>query len=311
MPQRSFVTCICCLALSALCLAAAPEGDIGSRLDGLRADENAIFSVASNDDDWSDHRGALKAAYERWLPDASLGSLVESAEKEELTDLFFETLNYAMYVGNKSGQRKVETVYAGLQAKGWADARLDGYMHRFLLTFRRFDEAQAFRQARPQQGLPAAPQIIPLSGAPDDNARTVLRLIDDGSALEWEKADWQSSSRVIVIGHPGCHFSRDAVAAIAADPELAEAMSTHALWLTAPFTSLTDGSVLTWNRENPAYAYRYVESVADWPEINYWGTPSFYFLKDGELVKKVIGWPEGGREDTLRAGLREIGVGLE
>src|SRR5690606_36030074 len=155
----------------------------------------------------------------------------ESAEKEELADLFFETLDYAMHVGNKSGQRKVETVYAGLQVKGWADARLDGYMHQFLLTFRRFDDARAFRQAHPQQGLPAAPQIIPLSSTPDENVRTVLRFIDDGSALEWETVDWQSSSRVIVIGHPGCHFSRDAVAAIAADPELAKAMSTRALWL--------------------------------------------------------------------------------
>ncbi|HEX7060607.1 MAG TPA: hypothetical protein VF200_01490 [Woeseiaceae bacterium] len=310
MRRVSLITRICYLALVAPCLAAARAGDIGSRLDGFRAEEGAIISAASDEDDWSDHRTALEVAYERWFPEALLGPLTKNAEKRELTNLFFETLGYAMDVG-KSEQGKVAVVFAALEEKGWADDRLTGYMHRLLLTFRRFDEAKAFRQSHPQQGLPAAPPIIPLSSTSGDDVRTVLRFINNGSALEREAVDWQSSSKVIVIGHPECHFSRDAVAAIASDPELAKAMSTVAIWLTPAFTSLTDGSVVVWNKENPTYAYRYVESDADWPEVNYWGTPSFYFIKQGELVKKVVGWPEDGRTDELWAGLRAIGLEAE
>lgn len=311
MRRVPVVTSICYLALIGPCLAAARGHDIGSRLEGFRAEEDAIFSAASAEGDWSDHRGALEAAYERWFPDHSLGRLIRRADKSELTNLFFETLGYVIDVGRKSEQKKVETVFAGLEAQGWANDRLIGYMHRFLLTFRRFDEAKAFRQAHPQQGLPAAPPIIPLSSPTGDNVRTVLRFVNHGSALRRETVDLHSSPVVIVVGHPGCHFSRDAVAAIASDPELAKAMSTAAIWLTSPSTSLTDGAVVVWNRENAAYAYRYVESKGDWPEINYWGTPTFYFMNDGALVKKVVGWPEDGRKQELRAGFRAIGIEAE
>lgn len=50
---------ICFLALIAPCLAAAAVGDIGSRLEGFRAEEDAILSAASDEDYWSDYRGAL------------------------------------------------------------------------------------------------------------------------------------------------------------------------------------------------------------------------------------------------------------
>ena len=308
MRYVQLVTCICCLALIAPGQGTAQVDDLGSRVESFRAEVGAIANTSADDDDWQDHRDELEAAYERWFPEGSLEHLVESAKKPELADLFFATLDYAMDVDRKSAQRKAEAVFSGLEAKGWADDRLIGYMHRFLLTFRRFDEAKAFRLAHPQRGLPAPPPVVSLSGTPGDNVRTVLRFINDGSTLKEETVDWQSSARVFVVGHPGCRFSRNAVAAIAADPELAKAMNTAAIWLTAPFTSLTDGPVLAWNREHPDYAYRYVESVTDWPEINYWGTPSFYFMKDGRLVKKLVGWPEGGRRDDLQAGLRAIGV---
>lgn len=88
-------------------------------------------------------------------------------------------------------------------------------------------------------------------------------------------------------------------------------MSIAAIWLAPPFDSLTDGVIEEWNRENPDFAFRYVEYKSDWTQINYWGTPSFYFMKDGRLVKKVVRWPKdarGQRMEALRAGLRAIGA---
>ncbi|MGH8194651.1 MAG: hypothetical protein ACREQ8_09660 [Woeseiaceae bacterium] len=256
----------------------------------------------------------LEAAYRRWFPDHSLGALMEGATRAELAELFHTTFTYLLDACRKPEERKLESVFGRLVEKGWADADILEDMHRYLLTFRLFDEARAFRREHPDQGLPAPPPIVPLSSTPADNARTVLRFINHGFALERQAIDLRSTATVLVIGHPQCHFSQDAVAAIAADPELSRAMSAAAIWLADPFTSLTDGVIEGWNREHPAYAYRYVEYQSDWPEVNYWGTPTFYFMKDGRLIKKVVGWPNDSaeeRKEALRAGLRAIDAWVE
>ena len=52
--------------------------------------------------------------------------------------------------------------------------------------------------------------------------------------------------------------------------------------------------------------YTYKES--DWPEIDYWGTPTLYFYHDGELKQQLVGWPREGREKQLKEALRNVGL---
>jgi hypothetical protein len=42
--------------------------------------------------------------------------------------------------------------------------------------------------------------------------------------------------------------------------------------------------------------------------FNNWATPTFYFFKDGNLVREVSGWPPEGNEEALKAALREVGL---
>ena len=47
---------------------------------------------------------------------------------------------------------------------------------------------------------------------------------------------------------------------------------------------------------------------ADWPALDSWGTPTFYFFQRGALVSKVRGWPRAGRRAELLAGMHAIGL---
>jgi len=51
-------------------------------------------------------------------------------------------------------------------------------------------------------------------------------------------------------------------------------------------------------------AYDYHE----WPMIDRWYTPVFYFLRNGRLVSEVIGWPRAGRKTEIVAALQNVGL---
>lgn len=300
------------LVLTGACLAAAPEGNYMSRVEGLNDELVAITKSVADDRVWEDKSPAFEAAYRRWLPDPLLERFIEEANEPALSALFNTTYTYLLRVQQPDGTG-LTRVFNGLEEKGWANDKTIELMHRFYLTIRDFDEARVFRRKHPQHGLPAPPPIIPMSSIPPDDARTVLAFLNSGLALQRETVNIDTGAKVIVIADPQCHFFRDAVDAIDSDQRLSEAMNKAAIWLTTPFKSLTDGAVFDWNQREPAYAFRYVEYKSDWPEMNAWGSPTFYFFRDGRLMKKVAGWAMNEREheeqmEALRAGLRAIGV---
>jgi hypothetical protein len=62
---------------------------------------------------------------------------------------------------------------------------------------------------------------------------------------------------------------------------------------------------------NDTYApirLQYTYSQKQWPEIEYWATPTFYFYQDGKLVNQMSGWPKKGREQALLSGLKAVGL---
>lgn len=46
----------------------------------------------------------------------------------------------------------------------------------------------------------------------------------------------------------------------------------------------------------------------DWPFVDDWSSPTFYFLRQGKLVAKVTGWPKEGRRAEFSAALHQLGL---
>lgn len=110
---------------------------------------------------------------------------------------------------------------------------------------------------------------------------------------------------IIAIGHPACHFSRNAVAAIEADPALREAFAGHAVWLSPQDGRLPVAMFRDWNQQHALAVMTPVWLESEWPLVDGWGTPTFYFVRDGRLISKVTGWPRAGRESELKAAIAE------
>lgn len=288
---------------------AASESSLASRVEAFQTELNAITDASGDEDDFSDHNAEYVAAFHHWFPGGVLADLDGKLNDGDLRKVFNTYYNYLIAINQSSGASDLEAILRAIEEAGGADESTIKLMHRFYLTFRRFDDAAAFARSYPNDNLAVPPSI--LSSEIAAGARPALAPSKDGSVLRRDSIDLRPSGVVVIIGHPLCHFTQNAIADIASEPELADRLQSHAVWLAEPFASLTDGAITEWNRMHPAIQFRYAETKEDWPEINYWGTPTFYFFKNGRLVRKVVGWPRDSvdeRKAALWAGLRAIGA---
>jgi hypothetical protein len=136
-----------------------------------------------------------------------------------------------------------------------------------------------------------------------------LILSDDGLSVSQQPIRLSRAVDIVVIGHPQCHFSRDAVAAIEADPRLTAIFARHARWLMPQDGRMQPRRVAAWNATHPLARMSYIYRQRDWTVIDTWSTPTFYFFRNGRQVGKLIGWAPGDEgERALRKELDKLGL---
>lgn len=136
---------------------------------------------------------------------------------------------------------------------------------------------------------------------------TMLSFKDGEDVLTRTPFDLDGFTGAVVVSHPLCHFSVNAMTAIAADPAVGAAMK-NALWLTPQDRRLHIDVLQKWNKDHPEQQFHIAYREAEWKAIPAWATPHFYFFDRGRLVADVMGWPSDGNMDAVRAGLGKIGL---
>ena len=114
--------------------------------------------------------------------------------------------------------------------------------------------------------------------------------------------------KVVVVSHPLCHPSSRAMRDIQADPVLRELFRAHAKWLAPQAGRLNVKILQKWNQEHPGQETTLTFRREEWPMIETWSTPTFYFRENGVLKPKVEGWPKEGRRAELLAAFRQVGL---
>jgi hypothetical protein len=171
---------------------------------------------------------------------------------------------------------------------------------RVLVTRREFALARDFRERHAALDLPQVPGVRDeTSGA----GPTVLALGDDGTLVRHTLL-LDPHAQVVVVA--GCHFSKDAAIDIENDAMLRKLFSRNVVWITPASEDPADPELARWNREHPLAAMTTVYRESEWPEIDSWAIPTFYFLRDGHVVDKVTAWR--GQRDAVVAGFRTIGL---
>ena len=153
-------------------------------------------------------------------------------------------------------------------------------------------------------------EVLPAVRADREPARgpSVWLLGDDPNEVVRRRMDIEAGPRIVVVSHPLCHFSRNAVSAIASDDVLGPLFRSHATWIAPQSGTLNLPVLRRWNGEHRDFAVALVVRQAEWTFVDYWNTPTFYFLKDGAVVQKVIGWPKKGHREELLSAARKAGM---
>ena len=160
-----------------------------------------------------------------------------------------------------------------------------------LVVTRSFNAARTLLSAEPLPEL-TIPDVEEL--VTDDNYRwQILRLGPKGLVRDIAAID--AGMRVVVVSNPLCGFSSAATKAIESDPYLSAFFSEYGLWLVPPAQRLYVDEVSFWKETYPAQEIVLAYQRTNWPVIDDWATPTFYFLKDGIVVDKISGWPKDGR----------------
>lgn len=176
-----------------------------------------------------------------------------------------------------------------------------------LLIARRFDEARRFADRHPGAHLPAVPAMrdpLPL----DTKAPTLWRFDRTGRSLVRTAADLAPSQILIVAG---CHFSQDAAEDIGKDPILGPLFSSHAQWLFLPPGGEDLDAARSWNRRFPQAPVGMLHARTEWPLLpEQWVMPTFLFVRDGEVVETIEGWPRGpaSQREPLIEAARRLGL---
>ncbi|KRG69785.1 hypothetical protein [Pseudoxanthomonas dokdonensis] len=139
------------------------------------------------------------------------------------------------------------------------------------------------------------------SSAWDANQPGVIRAATGDGGIQLANVDLEGFDAIMVYG-PYCQPSKRALAAIMADPALADFFRHSVLWLfpvdgslyLQPLTELAD--IIPAGNSGIAY------SRQAWPFITSWATPTLY-VRDGNRYRQAFqGWPSDQRLDEV-AGL--------
>lgn len=192
-----------------------------------------------------------------------------------------------------------------LSAKGGATGEHYKATFAALVSVREFSRARALAASYPAEDFEPLPKV---GNAFVRRGKPSVWTIDRNNEVRVRNIDITGRASIIAVSHPRCHFSTRAISDIASDALLAPLFRSHSVWITPQTGELSLGKIEWWNREYRDFAIAPVVRQSDWPVVDYWGTPAFFFVRDGRVVAKVVGWPKEGRRDELVAAAQKAGL---
>jgi hypothetical protein len=231
---------------------------------------------------------SVETAYSISFPQSVRDDIVSKANTSELSH-FFDAANVAASTTlDPRPARDALLALATLKRLGAATDKQLRTARELVLKTRMFEAGAQF-------DLPL------LKDESDDRAPTELFVEPDGMI---RRSITMTGSQILVVSHPMCGFSAAAMEAIGTEPALAAVFARNARWL-VPQEISGDLEPL---RKPSRFRFTLAYKRTEFPMIDSWETPTFYFLKDGRVEKKVQGWPKQGRMQEILDGLRAINL---
>ena len=237
----------------------------------------------------------LTTEYERLFGEYTPLDSVNQFSDKDLRSLFNAASLAAYFVIEQRYVNDMQLVLDALERENLATEQDYMALFRSLVQVRNFSGAEALRNKNPRYVFPALPDI---PTAFRDNQVTAFDTSSDGSLKPLE-LDVSNGSHLIVIAHPLCYFSRQAIIDIAADVRFKGFFLSHTIFLAPVSGDLYLDEFNKWNNEYPHARIVQARHESDWPLITEWSTPQFYVVKNGKVASHIVGWPKEGRKAEL------------
>jgi hypothetical protein len=222
----------------------------------------------------------LGSTYEQLFTPAARAAVLARGDAKDLAALFDAANTATFYTLDQTHARQALEAYDALVKRGQATTEQGDIARMVAFKTRLFERT----------GL----------SLHDESAGRVPTELTVNGDTATRRAVSLSGSQIVVVS--GCHFAVDARTAIEADPALA-AVFAKAHWLVPQ-----EGGTLD-DARDPEFAIAYNRD--EWPMLDTWGSPTFYFLRDGTVVKKVVGWHKDDvaiNKASLRDGVKLLGL---
>lgn len=252
----------------------------------------------------------VRAEFERQFGDAYTDDALANMANDDLVLLLRAAESMSFYSYSASDFALIERALAALERRGAATDADRAIRFRALVGLRRFDDAGRYRAIHGTMDVEVIPETSEAKVSPA--GPTVHEASSTSATLTKQTLAVADGVRLIVVSHPLCAFSREAMETLSNDAELRDIIRTRAIWLAPVQRRLYFDTLQSWNREHPSTPVVLADRREDWPFIRIWSTPTFYVLKDGQLVGFFEGWPKGvGRRPQLVTLLRAAGIDVE
>lgn len=244
--------------------------------------------------------GAFAQFYESNVKPNLSKKLLDQYDKKQFHNYVDALYEITFYTQNKSICIEYLRLFNLYQLKGWATQSDYKNMYSALIRNRLFKEAQGFYDAHKLHGLDALPKLTRTNVS---KRKIIVYSFDKHSAhtLNTENFEFSKSKEIIMVAHPHCHFCFNAATAISKDQTLKQFFKKNVHLISPPDGNIQTEPLHDWFDRFPFLEIKYIANFSDFPMIDYWGTPTFYFLENGKVIDKITGWPKQGRMKELNS----------
>lgn len=251
---------------------------------------------------------AIEKEYEKLFFNHISPQDLQDTKRADLDLLFRGASNAVFYTSNPKYIPTMQLVVEELQRRQLADEQHFKGIYKALIQTRMLHEATLWFAKFPIASNELPPEFSDntsfTKGQPSEwlvsiDQRIMTRRVVDLNILD---------TKIIVVSHPGCYFSRNAVKDIYADPALSKRLDRRVRWLAPQDGNLNFDKFQDWNRNNPEAQLSMAHKSKEWEAIDSWATPTFYFFSGGKVVTKFSGWRGKNSKEQLVAALESIGL---
>lgn len=265
--------------------------------------------IQGSDVGFGERRSLLAAReYDKFFAPKQNATDIEAINNDDLRLLFRAAGLATFYTFDIKYSRDMSLDLAEMEKRHSA-SKLDYQdMYEALVNTRMFTAARKFYEAHPSVAPKSLPGYRDEVAVANNETPTILVVSTDKREMIRRSVDLDASSRIVIFVDPLCHFSANFLHAIEPYPKLNDVLKRNAIWIAPPDGVLHFDTLQKWDRAHPEQHINIMYELKEWQIIKAIQVPTFYFLQHGKVVTTVVGWPQGGNVEKLRAALKKIGL---